>query len=134
MDINRQITSLLLEYLTIFPVVEIIGPRQIGKTTLAKNLAKSRSIHYLDLESAADRQKLSDPVMYLQTDSDKLVILDEIQQMPELMTALRGIIDADRKVGRFIILSSASPTLIKKKCRLLGWQNWLYRAGLTNAK
>ena len=114
MDIIRQITPLLLEYLAIFPVVGIIGPRQIGKTTLAKHLAKSRSIHYLDLESAADRQKLSDPVFYLQNYSDKLVILDEIQQMPELMMALRGIIDADRKAGRFIILGSASPTLIKK--------------------
>lgn len=114
MDINRHITPLLLEYLTIFPVVGIIGPRQIGKTTLAKNLKKNRSIHYLDLESAADRQKLSDPVIYLQNHSDKLIILDEIQQMPELMTALRGIIDTERKVGRFIVLGSASPTLIKK--------------------
>lgn len=114
MDITRNIESLLAEYLTIFPVVGIIGPRQVGKTTLAKMLAKKQPIHYLDLEAAADRQKLSDPVLYLQNYQDKLVILDEIQQMPQLMAELRGIIDADRRVGRFIILGSASPTLIKK--------------------
>lgn len=114
MDIQRNIGLLLAEYLTIFPVVGIIGPRQIGKTTLAKSLAKNQPIHYLDLESAADRQKLSDPVLYLQNHQDKLIILDEIQQMPQLMAELRGIIDADRRAGRFIILGSASPTLIKK--------------------
>lgn len=114
MDIIRNIEPLLAEYLTIFPVVGIVGPRQVGKTTLAKSLAKNQSIHYLDLESAADRQKLSDPVLYLQNHQDKLIILDEIQQMPQLMAELRGIIDADRRVGRFIILGSASPTLIKK--------------------
>ena len=114
MDIIRNIEPLLKEYLTIFPVVGIIGPRQVGKTTLAKSLGKNQAIHYLDLESAADRQKLSDPVLYLQNHQDKLVILDEIQQMPQLMAELRGIIDADRRVGRFIILGSASPTLIKK--------------------
>lgn len=112
MDITRSIEPLLAEYLTFFPVVGIIGPRQVGKTTLAKSLAKNQPIHYLDLESAADRQKLSDPVLYLQNHKDKLIILDEIQQMPQLMTELRGIIDTDRKIGRFIILGSASPNLI----------------------
>ncbi|MCU0342065.1 MAG: ATP-binding protein [Spirosomaceae bacterium] len=114
MDIARNIEPLLAEYLTIFPVVGIIGPRQIGKTTLAKSLAKKQPIHYLDLESAADRQKLADPVLYLQNHQDKLIVLDEIQQMPQLMTELRGIIDADRRAGRFVILGSASPALIKK--------------------
>lgn len=114
MEITRDIEPLLVEYLTIFPVVGIIGPRQVGKTTIAKNLATHQAIHYLDLESAADRQKLSDPVLYLQNHQDKLIVLDEIQQMPQLMAELRGIIDADRRVGRFIILGSASPTLIRK--------------------
>ena len=114
MDIIRDIEPLLVEYLTIFPAVGIIGPRQVGKTTLAKAMAKNQLIHYLDLESAADRQKLSNLVLYLQNQQDKLIILDEIQQMPQLMAELRGIIDADRRVGRFILLGSASPTLIKK--------------------
>jgi uncharacterized protein len=114
MDVSRNIEPLLLEYLTIFPIVGILGPRQVGKTTLAKSLVKNRDVHYLDLESASDRQKLSDPVLYLSNYSDKLVILDEIQNMPNLFNELRGIIDADRRVGRFIILGSASPVLIKK--------------------
>lgn len=114
MEIIRKIKPLLEEYLTIFPVVGIIGPRQVGKTTLAKSLAKHQSILYLDLEAASDRLKLADPVLYLKNHQEKLVIFDEIQQMPELMAELRGIIDADRRVGRFIVLGSASPTLIKK--------------------
>ena len=114
MDILRNSESLLSEYLTIFPVVGILGPRQVGKTTLAKSLAKNRAIHYLDLESASDRQKLFDPVLYLANYGDKLVILDEIQNMPSLFNELRGIIDADRRSGRFLILGSASPILIKK--------------------
>jgi predicted AAA+ superfamily ATPase len=113
MDITRNMEPLLVEYLTIFPVVGIVGPRQVGKTTLAKGLARSRSVHYLDLETAADRQKLSDPVLYLETHADKLVILDEIQQMPELFAELRGIVDQNRRVGRFLLLGSASPELIR---------------------
>jgi len=91
-----------------------VGPRQVGKTTLAKSLAESRRVHYLDLESAADRQKLSDPVLYLANYTDRLVILDEIQQMPELFAELRGIIDWDRRNGRFVLLGSASPELIRR--------------------
>lgn len=114
MVIHRDIEAILLEYLDIFPAVGIVGPRQIGKTTLAKNLSKYRRVHYLDLESAADRQKLSDPMLYLSNHADKLVILDEIQQMPELFAELRGIIDRDRRTGRFVLLGSASPELIRK--------------------
>lgn len=114
MDITRNIEAVLLEYLEIFPAVGIVGPRQIGKTTLAKSLSKYQKIHYLDLESAADRQKLTDPVLYLSNHTDKLVILDEIQQMPELLAELRGIIDHDRRAGRFVLLGSASPELIRK--------------------
>lgn len=114
MDIHRNIEETLLEYLAIFPSVGIVGPRQIGKTTLAKNLSQYRKIHYLDLESATDRQKLTDPILYLSNHTEKLVILDEIQQMPELFAELRGIIDSGRKVGRFVLLGSASPELIRK--------------------
>lgn len=114
MVIYRNSKSLLLEYLEIFPVVGIIGPRQVGKTTLAKSLNINRNILYLDLESVADRQKLTDPVLYLANHTNKLVIFDEIQNMPQLFAELRGIIDSDRRAGRFVILGSASPSLIKK--------------------
>ena len=114
MDIVRNVMPLLKEYLTIFPVVGIVGPRQVGKTTLAKSLSQFQPVHYLDLETAADRQKLVDPVLYLETHADKLVILDEIQLMPELFAELRGIVDQNRRVGRFLLLGSASPELIRQ--------------------
>ncbi len=114
MEIQRNISNLLQEYLTIFPAVGIIGPRQVGKTTLAKSLLEAENTLYLDLEIAADRQKLANPALYLSNHPDKLIILDEIQQMPELFAELRGIIDRDRRVGRFILLGSASPVLIRK--------------------
>lgn len=114
MDILRKSTSLLNEYLTVFPAVGIVGPRQVGKTTLAKSLAKHRAIHYLDLETAADRQKMTDPALYLEQHLDKLVIFDEIQQMPELFAELRSIIDRGRRAGRFLLLGSASPELVRR--------------------
>jgi uncharacterized protein len=113
MDIIRDIASDFAEYMEIFPVVGLLGPRQVGKTTLGKNLSKSSEIHYLDLEAAADRAKLADPVLYFSNFQDKIIILDEIQNMPSLFAELRGIIDADRRPGRFVILGSTSPTLIK---------------------
>ena len=114
MEVQRNISNLLREYLTIFPAVGIIGPRQVGKTTLAKSLSEAEDTHYLDLEIAADRKKLANPSLYLSNYPDKLIILDEIQQMPQLFAELRGIIDRDRRVGRFILLGSASPVLIRK--------------------
>ena len=104
-----------------FPAVGLIGPRQVGKTTLAKELAKNlhQSSLYLDLESIRDRSKLADPWLYLRNHPNELVILDEIQLMPELLNELRGIIDEDRKPGRFLILGSASPDLIRKSSESL---------------
>ncbi len=114
MEINRIAKDLLLEYLGIFPAVGIVGSRQVGKTTLAKSLKNAAHIHYLDLEAAADRQKLTNPELYLANLADKLIVLDEIQQMPELFAELRGIIDTDRRPGRFVLLGSASPELMRK--------------------
>jgi hypothetical protein len=79
---------------------------------------------YLDLESPLDRDKLNEPVSYLSSQEDKLVILDEVQRMRELFTALRGIIDAGRRqdkgVGRFLLLGSASADLLKQSETLAG--------------
>ena len=109
----RQIIS-DLEY---FPVVGIVGTRQVGKTTLAKIVQRqikpeSDSV-YLDLELDADRRKLFDAETYLKYHQDKCVVIDEVQRMPELFPLLRALVDMERRPGRFILLGSASPELIK---------------------
>ncbi|MBS9523487.1 ATP-binding protein [Litoribacter alkaliphilus] len=110
---DRAIFPLLEEFLSIFPAVGILGPRQVGKTTLVKNLNLDREAFYIDLEKASDRLKLSDPELFLKTHQDKTVILDEIQFMPELFAELRSLIDENRVPARFILLGSASPDLIR---------------------
>ena len=94
----------------------LLGPRQVGKTTLARNLTAARGGLYLDLESAADRAKLEDPRAFLAPNADRLVVLDEIHRVPELFGELRGIIDegrrAGKRTGRFLLLGSASLDLL----------------------
>lgn len=105
--------------------VALLGPRQVGKTTLAKSILRDRGegAIYLDLESDADRRKLSDPEAYLAAHADKLVILDEIQRVPELFPILRGQIDSRRQQGRmgghFLILGSASMELLRQSSESL---------------
>jgi len=98
--------------------VALLGPRQIGKTTLAIEISKQEPSIYLDLESPADRSKLAEPELYLSAHQDKLVILDEIHRAPELFQTLRGVIDrgraAGRRTGRFLILGSASIELLQQ--------------------
>ncbi|HQW26520.1 MAG TPA: ATP-binding protein [Saprospiraceae bacterium] len=98
-----------------FPAVAIVGPRQVGKTSLARYVAdalEQKSI-YLDLESPGDLNKLSDPELYLGSLPNLTVILDEVQRVPGLFPVLRGLIDKRRVPGRFILLGSASPELIQ---------------------
>jgi predicted AAA+ superfamily ATPase len=97
------------------PAVAILGPRQCGKTTLAKRFGELQSggYIYLDLESPRDRAKLVDAESYFELNQDKLVIIDEAQLMPELFSILRSVIDANRRNGRFLLLGSASPNLVK---------------------
>lgn len=111
--ISRNIQDKFLEYMQVFPATGIIGPRQVGKTTLAQHIASAHDFLYLDLERQTDRDKLADPAFFLSQFKEKCVILDEIQFIPQLFTELRGIIDEDRRPGRFIILGSASPNLIR---------------------
>lgn len=112
--IIRQINTLFQEYLDLFPVTGIIGPRQVGKTTLTKEMVNNQEFLYLDMERQADRAKLSqDAAYFLAQFKNQCVIIDEIQFMPELFNELRGIVDNDRRPGRFIILGSASPDLIR---------------------
>ena len=113
--ISRQLLNELNKALKNFPSVAILGARQTGKTTLAKQLAKQqkKTAIYLDLENPADRDKLHDAYTFLDDNKLKLVILDEAQRMPELFAMLRSLIDRHRKAGRFILLGSASPHLVK---------------------
>ena len=103
--------------------VALLGPRQAGKTTLALALAETAPSLYLDLEDAADRDKLADPALYLGAHDDKLVVLDEIQNAPDLFSALRGLIDRGRrkghKTGRFLLLGSASIDLLRQSSESL---------------
>lgn len=111
---NRIIENQILKYLDVFPVVAIVGPRQVGKTTTAKKIVQriSRDSIYLDLESNEDANKLQDAELYLNQRQDKLLIIDEIQRMPSLFPLLRSVIDKNRENGRFLILGSASPELL----------------------
>ena len=106
-----------------FPAVALLGPRQVGKTTLALQLAEERASLYLDLETQADRSKLSEPALFLERHADKLVILDEVQRLPNLFAELRGVIDAGRRQGggngRFLLLGSASVELIRQSSESL---------------
>lgn len=116
--LNRLLYTKLLDALAQSPAVALLGPRQVGKTTLALEVGKSRAALYLDLESEQDRAKLAQPELYLADHQDKLVILDEIHRAPNLFPVLRGLIDrgrrAGRKSGQFLLLGSASLDLLKQ--------------------
>ncbi len=98
--------------------VALIGARQVGKTTLAREIGRERGALYLDLEASGDRAKLAEPEMFLSHYQDRLVILDEIHRFPELFRTLRGLIDEGRRkgkrTGRFLILGSASIDLLRQ--------------------
>jgi len=113
--IKRTIEEELLELLSFFPAVGIIGPRQSGKTTLAKIISEKieKECIYLDLESPTDRNKLKEPEYFFNDNKEKCIILDEIQRMSELFPILRSVIDKHRVSGRFIILGSASPVIMR---------------------
>jgi len=112
--INRIAYKKIQYALENFPAVTILGARQIGKSTIAKAIAIDYPDSvYLDLEDASDIDKLADAQGFLEKNSNRLVIIDEIQRMPQLYTALRPSIDKHRVPGRFLILGSASPLLVK---------------------
>ena len=116
--IQRHLRNRLLESLASAPAVALLGPRQVGKTTLALEIGETRPSIYLDLESNVDRAKLSDPEAYLSAHESELVILDEVHRAPELFQQLRGLIDQGRRrgrtTGRFLLLGSASLDLLQQ--------------------
>lgn len=118
--IQRDLHSRVLEYQKIFPVVAILGPRQCGKSTLAKMLiSKDSSFVYLDLERYSDLNKLEDPELFFRNNQDKNLCIDEIQLKPDLFSSLRWVVDEDRRNGKFLILGSASRDLIQKSSESL---------------
>ena len=133
---KRELAQEIIRSLSQNPAVAILGPRQVGKTTLAREITKGRPSTYVDLENPEDFQRLRDPAHYLGLHADKLVILDEIQRYPDLFMSLRGIIDARRHEGRgngrFLILGSASNELLKQSSEsLAGRIHYSELGGLT---
>jgi len=121
--IGRRILPRLRELLGRFPAVVLIGPRQVGKTTLARTCLENAEGLYLDLESQRDLRKLSDPEDYLSQRETQLVVLDEVQRAHDLFPSLRGLIDdgrtRGRRAGRFLLLGSASLELIQQSSETL---------------
>ncbi len=118
MMIKRRILPILKQRLRETPAVVLLGPRQVGKTTLALSLEKKDRAIYLDLESEQDLAKLSEPELYLAGHLEQLVILDEIHRTPGLFPVLRGLIDRARRKGKrdglYLLLGSASLDLLKQ--------------------
>jgi uncharacterized protein len=118
---KRENAAVIADFLSWSPAVAILGARQVGKTTLAKTFATNpESGVYLDLDSPQARAKLSNPSAFFEANRHRLVILDEIQNQPEILHQLRGEIDADRRAGRFLLLGSASFKLLKQSQSLAG--------------
>jgi predicted AAA+ superfamily ATPase len=113
--IERGLKQNILKSLHKYPVVAILGSRQVGKTTLAKAISSEagRDTIYLDLELDSDLNKLKESELYLRQFADTLVVIDEIQRMPGLFPLMRALVDQKRVGGRFLILGSASPDLIR---------------------
>lgn len=116
--IKRALYSQLSDALAHSPAVALLGPRQVGKTTLALEIGQRHNALYLDLESEQDRAKLAQPELYLSDHRDRLVIIDEVHRAPGLFPVLRGLIDRGRRAGRrsgqYLLLGSASLDLLKQ--------------------
>lgn len=123
--LQRAARTRLIELLARFPAVALLGPRQVGKTTLALSLTGEAdpSPLYLDLELPSNRAKLADPELYLSEYEDRLVILDEIHRLPGIFQTLRGLIDRRRRKGKrsgqFLLLGSASIDLLQQSAETL---------------
>ena len=118
--INRRREAKLQESLRSFPVTALLGPRQCGKSTLARHVVADRmDTVYLDLEKPSDLRKLEDAEFFFHTQKDKLICIDEVQMGPEMFPVIRVAVDEDRRPGKFLILGSASQDLIRQSSETL---------------
>ncbi len=118
--IDRFLNDKIRYLLKNFPAVAMLGPRQCGKSTLARHIMESESnTLFLDLEKISDRSRLTDPEMFFNLNKDKLICLDEIQRLPEIFNELRSVIDENERNGQFLILGSASRELIRQSSESL---------------
>ena len=118
--ISRKIFDRLQQRLGWYPAVLLLGPRQVGKTTLARAIAAAQpDAVFLDLERAADRARLAEPELFFARHREHLVVVDEVQFLPELFTHLRPEIDAARRPGRFLLLGSAAGDLLRQRAESL---------------
>ncbi len=120
MLVEREVKQTVIDDLEHFPAVAILGPRQAGKTTLAKSVTASYpNTLYLDLERHSHLAQLQDAEAFLSLHQDKLVCIDEVQLRPDLFPLLRALIDDDPRPGRFLILGSSSPDLLRQSSETL---------------
>jgi predicted AAA+ superfamily ATPase len=123
--IPRRVAETVAARLSQLPAVTLLGPRQVGKTTLARSLMTDRTPQplYLDLEQPEDRARLTDPALFLRGYADRLVVLDEVQRVPDVFEVLRGLIDERRRAGsrhgHFLLLGSASLDLLRQSAESL---------------
>jgi predicted AAA+ superfamily ATPase len=119
--ITRLLQKELVKTSRLFPALAILGPRQAGKTTLAKSIVKSlkKKSLYLDMENPDDRFLLQNPIPFFEQHKNDCIIIDEVQRIPELFPVLRSVIDKHRKPCRFLLLGSASPDLLAKSSETL---------------
>lgn len=119
--ITRRIMTEVRDSLTFFPVVALVGPRQVGKTTLAKLIMtdSAKPTIYLDLEKQSDLFKLNDAELFLSQHTENLIVIDEVQNKKELFPLIRALVDQNRVPARFLLLGSASPELIRNSSQSL---------------
>ncbi len=137
--LNRELKRELIESIKQMPVVVLLGPRQVGKTTLALEMINEiqKPVTYLDLELDSDLNKLSDPESFLRRFDYQFLIIDEIQRKPELFRTLRAIIDIRKRKGensaQFLLLGSASRDLLKQSTETLAGRVRYLELGPFNA-
>jgi predicted AAA+ superfamily ATPase len=121
--VKRRLESQIIDALERSPSVALLGPRQVGKTTIAHTISETTPSVYLDLENRRDLQKVQDIESFHTENSAKLIVLDEVQRLPEIFASLRGIIDQERRrgnrAGQFLFLGSASIDLLQQSSESL---------------